>query len=385
MDQWILDNLGTESSTDLNLWWRLAIIAGIIIAAYLVDIIFKHLIIPVIQKLADRTTTQLDDILLSPKVCSAFSAILPPVVLTVALPYALRGELEDIVVRLTLIYIVYNVCRFLAVLLHAIYDILLYRGHAKARSLRGILQTLQIIVWIVGAILMISILINRSPVFLFTGLGASAAVLMLVFQDSIKGLVAGVQLSLNDMVRVGDWIAMPSRNVDGVVTEISLTTVKVRNWDNTIMTIMPYTLLTDTFQNWRGMSESDGRRLTRSVNVNMNTLRLLTADEISRYQSEGWLPATAKEGEATNLEAFRTCLLQHLRQMPEINEEMTLMVRQLSANPEGIPIQVYAFTHTKVWEEYEEIQARIIEYMIALMPQFDILPYQRTSDYRRNQ
>lgn len=379
MEQWLINNLGSDASS-LSGWMRLAIVAGIVLVAYLVDLIFRKAVTPVLQKIAQRTSTQWDDILLAPNVCAAFSHILPPVILASALPFFTQGTFEIIISRLLRLYIIYNVAYFVTTLMHAIFNIFMHEKHAKASSLKGILQTLQILVWILAVIIMISVLLDRSPVYLITGLGAAATVLMLVFQDSIKGLVAGVQLSMNDMVRVGDWITMPARGVDGVVAEISLSTVKVRNWDNTIMTIQPYALLTDTFQNWRGMKESDGRRLTRAVNVNMLTVRLLTARQIEEYQEKGWLPASAKQGSATNLEAFRGCLLQYLRQMPELNEQMTLMVRQLPASSEGIPVQVYAFSHTKVWEEYEEIQARIIEYMLALMPKFDILPFQRSGD-----
>jgi len=182
------------------------------------------------------------------------------------------------------------------------------------------------------------------------------------------------------MVRVGEWISMPSRGVDGIVTEITLSTVKVQNWDNTLMTIQPYSLLTDTFQNWRGMTQSGGRRITRSINVNMNSVHFLNADEVRAFQAAGHLPATAQPGACTNLEAYRNCLSNHLHQLPELNTDMTLMVRQLEPTAEGIPVQIYGFSRTKVWEEYEGIQARLVEYMVSLMPQFDILPYQRSSD-----
>lgn len=381
MEQWIQTNFGIYPD-QLNLWIRFAIIVGIIVVAYLVDIIFKRILTPIVHKITSRTETKWDDILLSDKVCSAFTAIMPPVVLTAALPFVLSGVIETLVIKVTMIYITFNVCRFLSTLIRAVYNIFIYEQHTKAISLRGILQTFQIIVWIIGIILMVSILIERSPVFLITGLGASAAVMMLIFQDSIKGLVAGVQLTLNDMVRVGDWICMPSRGVDGVVTEITLSTVKVRNWDNTILTILPYSLLTDTFQNWRGMSEGDGRRITRSINVDMLSVRFLDAAQVRQYQQAGYLGEDAKPGQATNLEAFRRAIEQYLRQLPEINSEMTLMVRQRHATAEGIPLEMYAFTHTKEWIEYEGIQSRLIEYMLALMPQFGILPYQRSSDGR---
>lgn len=383
IEYWLLHSFGSEQS-NLSPWMRLAVFVGIIFAAFLVDIIVRKLIIPGLQKLAKKTTTKWDDIMLSKKVCNAASALLPPIVLAAGLPLAVHGTLEIIISKLTIIYIVINACRFLSAVMGGVYGIFVYEEHKRARSLLGILQTLQIIVWIIGIILIISILLGRSPLFLITGLGAAATVLMLVFQDSIKGLVAGIQLSINDMVRVGEWISMPSRGVDGVVTEITLSTVKVQNWDNTLMTIQPYSLLTDTFQNWRGMSQSAGRRFTRSVNVDMFSISFLNAEEVADYQNKGFLPATAKAGIATNLEAFRGALTKYLREMPEINEEMTLMVRQMATTSEGIPVQVYAFTHTKEWEAFEEIQSRIIEFMVAVMPEFGVMPYQRSGDKIRH-
>ena len=383
IENWLFNNLGSPAS-DLGPWMRLALVAGIFVVAFLVDIIVRKLFFPGLQKLAAKTSTKWDDILLSNSVCRAASALLPPIVLAVALPYSMQGWLQLVIGKLTIIYIIVNACRFVTALMAAVYNIFVYEEHQRARSLRGILQTLQIIVWIIGAILIVSVLLGRSPLFLITGLGAAATVLMLVFQDSIKGLVAGIQLSLNDMVRVGEWICMPSRGVDGIVTEITLSTVKVQNWDNTLLTIQPYSLLTDTFQNWRGMSQSGGRRFSRSLHIDMFSVRFLTASEVADYQHKGYLPASAQAGVATNLEAFRGALVQYLRQMPEINGEMTLMARQLAATSEGIPVQVYAFTRTKVWEEYEEIQARVIEYMLAMMPLFGVQPYQRSGDAKNH-
>lgn len=379
IEYWLVRSLGSETST-FSPWMRLAVFCGIIFIAFLVDICFRKLVLPLFRRIAQKTKTKWDDIMLSPRVCAAASALLPPIVLASCLPLAVHGTFAIIIGKLTFILIVISACRFVSSLMGGVYNIFVYEENKRARSLLGILQTLQILAWVIGIILIVSILLGRSPLYLITGLGAAATVLMLVFQDSIKGLVAGIQLSMNDMVRVGEWISMPSRGVDGIVTEITLSTVKVQNWDNTLMTIQPYSLLTDTFQNWRGMSLSEGRRLTRAVHVDMLSIRLLNAQEVADYSAKGFLPATARAGIATNLEAFRGALLNYLRQMPEINEKMTLMVRQMPATSEGIPVQVYAFSHTKVWEEYEEIQARIIEYMIALMPQFGVLPYQRTCD-----
>lgn len=381
MEHWLNENLAFEAS-DLSLWARIGIVVGIIVAAYLVDTLVRRLLMPMLRRMAAHTATQWDDILLSDSVCRSFSRILPPIVMAVSLPFALDGVLQDVISRFMAVYIIWNVCYFLSVLLRAVFNIFEYERAEKARSLRGILQTLQIVVWLIGAILMVSRLMDRSPVFLITGLGAAATVMMLVFQDSIKGLVAGIQLSLNNMVRVGDWICMPARGVDGEVIEITLSTVKVRGWDNTILTIPPYALITETFQNWRGMKEGDGRRLTRSVNVDMLTVQFLDAEAVERYKQAGYLPASAKAGVATNLEAMRGCLTQVLHKSSDINRDMTLMVRQLPAGSEGLPIQLYAFTRTKEWTKYEDIQARLVEYMLSVMPQFGLRPYQRRgADY----
>lgn len=378
MNDWLERNIGVDDMS-LNIWWRLAIIVGIIIVSYLVDIILTHLIIPGIRKLTEKTETKADDILLNDKVCKSFSAIVPPIILAIALPFALKGNAQLVIERLTLVYIVVNVCRFIATFISALHELFVEMGHEKAKSLKGLFQTFQVIVWLLGAIAMVSILINKSPVILIGGLGAFATVMMLVFQDSIKGLVAGVQLSLNDMVRPGDWIAMPSRNVDGIVTEITLTTVKVQNWDNTIMTIQPYTLITETFQNWKGMKESDGRRINRTVNINAFSVRFCSAEELKEWKALGYLSQNAKAGVATNLEAFRHFLESYMRDHVSVNEGMTLMVRQLPSTSEGIPLQIYCFSRIKDWVPYENLQAQLVEYALAAMKNFGLYAFQRGS------
>lgn len=366
---WLNENLG--SGTEMAWYWRLSIVTGVVLVAYLVDFLFAKAIIPAVRKITSKTDTQVDDILLDEKVVRSFSHIIPPIILTFALPFVTQGMLEILISRLTVIYIIVNVTRFLCILINALFQALILRGKERGKeqsrmhSMRGLVQTLQIFVCAIAVILVVSTLIDKSPAYLISGLGAMAAVLMLVFQDSIKGLVAGFQLMFNDMLEVGDWISMPSRNVDGVVLEIGLTTVKVQNWDNTILTIPPSNLVSETFQNWKGMQQSNGRRLTRSINVDMHSIKFV-------------------EGDKTNLELFRARLYDYLKTNPKINAEMTLMVRQLPAGSEGIPVQIYAFTKTKVWEEYEEIQARVVEYALCLLKEYGLRPYQRGSDFRQN-
>lgn len=376
--EWISKNVGAQGSM-LAWYWQCAIVVGVILAAYLVDFIFVKAIIPTLRKITSKTHTQVDDILLSEKVVRSFSKILPPIILTFALPFVTQGTLELVIERLTVIYIIINVTRFLCILVGALFEALVSRGEesgsrskARMHSMKGLVQTIQIIFSAVAAILIISILLDKSPAYLISGLGAMAAVLMLVFQDSIKGLVASIQLMFNDMLEVGDWIVMTPRNVDGVVIEMTLTTVKVRNWDNTILTIPPYNMLTETFQNWRGMQESDGRRLRRTIQVDVRSVHFLTEKQVKK-----WNVALENGRPMTNLEVYRKHLYDYLQHSSDINPDMTLMVRQLPATDAGIPVELYAFTRTKVWEEYEEINARLVEYAFATLSQFGLVAYQR--------
>lgn len=380
MEKWLENVLGGESAP-ITSPMRLLLFAGVVIVAYLIDFICARFLVPMVKKLTERTRARWDDILLSEKVVRAFCNILPPLVLTVTLPLLLTGRWEHFLMRCCAIYIIVVVVRFLCVLISAIYDYFYIKNGVKVHSLKGIAQTVQIIFCVIGVILAVSTLIDKSPVFLISGLGAMAAVLMLVFQDSIKGLVAGIQLSANDMMRPGDWITLSKCNADGVVIDVTLNTVKVRNWDNTIITIPPYMLVNDSFQNWRGMSESGGRRITRSLNIDMHSIRFCTQKEILTYKEHGFLPANAKEGVATNLQAYRSFLLKYLKHHPEVNSQLTLLVRQLAPGAEGLPLQIYCFSRSKIWAEYEDLQSRLIEFLAASLPDFGLYVYQRTSAY----
>lgn len=380
---WMEHNL-SDADQALAWYWRLAIVAGIFLAAFLFDFFFRRIFTPALHRLASSTKTGVDDVILSDKVIRVFGDIIPSIVLLFALPLVTRGTLAVVVSRLAGVYLIVCITRFLCILADALFQALLVSNREKGRdwtrlkSLKGLVQTIQIFLSVIAAILAVSVLIDKSPAYLISGLGVMAGVMMLVFQDLIKGLVAGVQLLFNDMVSVGDWICMPSRNVDGVVIEITLTTVKVQNWDNTILTVPPCTLLSDTFQNWKGMQEGNGRRITRTVNVDMYSVRFLTASEVEQCRQEGILPETARVGEATNLEVFRRQMQQYISQSPDFNPRMTHMVRQLNAGCEGIPVQLYAFSRTKVWEEYEEIQARLVEYALASLQKYGLTAFQRS-------
>lgn len=384
MEEWIETTFGM-SINEMDTWIRLCVILAIVLFAYLVDLFFSKVIVPIIRKVTEKTKAEWDDIFFDDNVCSSFSRILPAIILTAALPFAIDGVWGVLIARFTLVYIIVTTCRFLTAIIRAIFNLFVHKKEEKAQSLGGIRQTFVIIVWIIGAILIAAVIIDRNPAYLLTGLGAAATILMLVFQDSIKGLVAGIQLSFQDMVRVGDWIEMPSRNANGVVTEITLNTIKVQNWDNTIATVPPYSLMQESFLNWRGMQESAGRRLSRSFNVDVHTIRFLTTKEVSDCIANQQLPAeAAKRGNTvTNLEAFRYTMEQHLCHNRDVNPELTFMVRTLEMGSEGVPVELYAFSHTKDWVPYEHIQAQLLEFALASLSQFGLRAYQRGSDFKQ--
>ncbi len=385
MEQWIENTFGM-SINEMDTWIRLCVILGIVLFSYLVQLLFKKVIVPVIRKVTEKTKAEWDDIFFDDDVCNTFSRILPAVILTAALPFAVDGMVGVLVARLTLIYIIVTFCLFLTAIIRAVFNLFVHRKEEKAQSLGGIRQTFVIIVWVIGAINIVAVIIDRNPVYLLTGLGAAATILMLVFQDSIKGLVAGIQLSFQDMVRVGDWIEMPSRNANGVVTEITLNTIKVQNWDNTIAMLPPYALMQESFLNWRGMQDSAGRRFNRSINIDMHSVRFLTDKEVADFIAKQRLPQEAADraGTVTNLEAFRYTMEQYLRYCEDVNSKMTFMVRNLESGSEGIPVEFYAFTNTKEWIPYEHFQAQLVEYALASLPLFNLLPYQRGSDFHRS-
>lgn len=229
--------------------------------------------------------------------------------------------------------------------------------------MKGFVQVLQVLLFFVAAIIAISILIDKSPATLFAGLGASAAVLMLVFKDSILGFVAGVQLSANEMLRIGDWIALPNGSANGIVKEITLNTVKIQNWDNTISTIPPYTLVNGSFQNWRGMQESGGRRVDKNIYLDMTTLKFCTPEMLDTIRKEVPLMADYQpaEGEVpTNSQLYRIYIERYLCSLPVVNQDLDLIISQKEMTTYGVPIQVYFFSRNKVWKEYERIQSRYI-------------------------
>lgn len=277
------------------------------------------------------------------------------------------------------VYIIAAVLLMVNGMLLMMYDWYNSRSVQHSRPLKGFVQVLQVVLFFVGAILIVAVLIDKSPTALFAGLGASAAVLMLVFKDSILGFVAGIQLSANDMLRIGDWVEMPHGEANGVVEEITLNTVKIRNWDMTVSTIPPYTLVNSAFQNWRGMQESDGRRVSKNIYLDLTTLKVCTPDMLQRIREQ--LPLLnnfqSADGQLpTNAQLYRFYIDSYLSVHPEVNQSMDLIVSQKEPTEHGVPIQVYFFCRNKVWKEYERIQSDIFDHLLVMAPVFDLKLYQ---------
>ena len=249
------------------------------------------------------------------------------------------------------------------------------------------MQTGQVIIMMIAIILVVAIIIDKSPVMLLTGLGASAAVLMLIFQNSILGFVAGIQLSLNKMLKVGDWISMPNHGVNGMVEEVALTTIKIRGWDNTLQTIPPYLLINEPFDNWQAMFETGGRRIKRSVNIDVTSvvfatpefLDTMTQNELGKRALEGVELKSEEGATLTNLDLFMRSITNYITRHPRTNSEMISMVRQLQPSEWGLPIEIYCFSANVNWVPYENLQSEIISYIVALAPIFKLRIYQAPS------
>jgi miniconductance mechanosensitive channel len=360
----------------------LILIGLIAIIVILADIFCRYGVVNIILKVVAKTKATWDDILFNRKALNELSHVVAPWVLYLLLPLVVeQAGVLDFLKRMCMVYIVAVLLRFVNTFLNGLYTIYSDRDASRNRPLKGLLQTGQVIAFCISIIIIVSLLINRSPAVLLTGLGASAAVLMLVFKDSIMGFVSGIQLSFNDMLCVGDWITMPKYGADGNVIEVTLNTVKVRNWDNTITTIPPYALVSDSFQNWRGMSESNGRRVKRSVNIDMSCVKFCTKEQIERFRQMPLLTdyinrATNDGKQLTNLGVFRMYLTLYINHHAGVNHTMISMVRQLQPTAMGIPLELYFFTKDKNWVPYENLQSEVFDHLLAIIGEFDLKVFQ---------
>ena len=378
--------------------------ALVLVIAFAADMICRKILLKAIARLVQKTKATWDDIMFDRNVMVHLSRMVAPVVIYLFIPIAF-AQTDSVTLsfirRLCYIYIIFSFLLFVNSFLKAAYTVYSEKESMRDRPLKGLLQTLQVSLWSIGLIVVVAELLGKSPLSLLAGLGASAAVLMLVFKDSIMGFVSGVQLSANDMLKVGDWIAMPKYGADGTVIEVTLNTVKVRNWDNTITTIPPYLLVSDSFQNWRGMRESGGRRVKRSINIDMTSVRFCTPQMLEKYRKidllKDYIDQTEAEVRAyneqngidnavlvngrrqTNLGVFRAYLTAYLKSLPVVNKDLNCMVRHLQPTDHGLPVELYFFSTIKDWIPYEGVQADVFDHVLAIIPEFDLRVFQSPS------
>ncbi len=368
---------------------RIIAIIAILLIAFIIDRFCRKLFIPGIRKITSKTESTWDDHLLSDDVLKNLYKMITPIVTISLIPFVLINEsdLRALIIKLCWIYIIILGIKLACSFITSLYAISSEHEKYKNHSLKGFFQMIKLIVICIGTIIIISTLINKNPLTILASLGAGTAILMLVFQDTIKGLVAGIQLMANDMLRPGDWITMPKYGADGDVLEVTLTTVKVRNWDQTITTVPTYSLINDSFQNWRGMFEAGGRRVKRSLNIDMNTIRFCTKQEMESYNQQPWMKGFKETGnEEVNLHIFRHYVDYYLRNHPVVSKDLTLLVRQLQPTPEGLPIELYFFSADTRWANYEQLQAEVFDHIIAKLHTFDLKVFQSPSglDIKRN-
>lgn len=349
--------------------------------SWLSYIVAKKLLIPIINRLTARTKATWDDVLLNRDVLLKVCAIVPAIVIYKLLPLVFYEApfVQEMLNRLTSIYITVTSVQLGIAVINSFRNLETSNSSSKQQYLQSFCGVLKIVAIFIGVIVVVALVIGKSPMKLFAGLGATSAVLMLVFKDTIEGLVAGIRLTSNDMIRRGDWITVPSTTVDGEVMEMTLTTVKVQNFDNTIVTVSPKTLVDGSFQNWKGMQESDGRRVKRLVYFDFLSIKPATQELKDMCQEKGFLTAQEMKGDLTNLGLYRKYMENWLKQSPEVNTELTCMVRQREATNTGLPIEFYFFLSNKEWIVYEHNLAEIMEWAYTMAPVFGLHIYERTS------
>jgi miniconductance mechanosensitive channel len=383
----------------------LAVILILLFGAWAAYIFTSRILLVVLRTVAKRTAHTWDDALIENRVGAKLAQLVPVFIIYIGVDLlpSINKTAEAVILNVTSAYMIVVVTITVIAILNAANDIYESNPEARKRPIKGFIQLLQLAVLILGGLLIIAALLDRSPVLLLSGFGAMTAVLLLVFKDTLLSLVASVQLTAQDMVRVGDWIEVPQFGADGDVVDVELHTVKVQNWDKTITTIPTHRLISDSFKNWRGMSASGGRRIKRSLYVDASSIHFLSPEELDRCKrfllleeylggKEGDLAKynqelkglSVQERDAavnmrrlTNIGTFRAYTWRYLNQHPQIRKDMTLLVRQLQPGPQGLPIELYCFTNTTAWNDYEDIQADIFDHLMAIVPEFGLRLFQQ--------
>lgn len=365
------------------------IIALVIILCLLLNYIAKLIISKIIKRIVDKSETDWDDIIYEKKVFNHLSHFVPALLIynTVKFDLVYYPSFISIVQSCTYIYMIGITMFVLVAFFNALNEIYNLLPSSKGRSIKGFIQIGNIIVYFIGGILIISILLNKNPAVFLTGLGAFAAILLLIFKDALMGLVAGVQLAANDMVKIGDWISIPSKNTDGTISEISLTTIKVQNWDKTISMLPSYTLISETFINYRGLELNNARRIQRSIRININSIKHINIEMIDKLKSLTLLNDYFEEIKSnietngidtipTNSLLFIKYIKEYLKTKDYIRKDETLMVRELQPSETGLPIEVYAFCSFMPAIEFESNQTKIFDHLLSILPLFELKVFQ---------
>ncbi|MGQ9845919.1 MAG: mechanosensitive ion channel family protein [Bacteroidales bacterium] len=396
--RWLID-LGL-SAFYAELLKLVIVVLIVFIISYVANLLTKKFIFVIVSRIVKKTTFTWDDILLKNKVFYRFSHIVPALIIYHSTNIVLKDYPNWIapIRSMVFIYLIVVAMLIVSAFLKSVNEIYMSMPSSKDRPIRGFLQVINIFNYSIGSILIFSIILGKDPSYFLTGLGALAAVLLLVFKDTLLGLVAGIQLSANDMVKLGDWVVMPSKNADGIVTEITLHTVKVQNWDKTISMIPSYTMVSESFINYRGMEESKARRIKRSLFIDINSVRFLTLNEIENLKNikliKNYIEQKMNELHEynktlpfdienpingrwlTNIGTFRIYAFEYIKSLPFIRKDLTHMVRQLAPSENGIPLEIYAFSSIIEWEEFEKNQADIFDHLMAVIPMFNLRIYQ---------
>lgn len=353
------------------------LLTGIALAAVIGYFLTKWTL-ELFEKLISRTKTKWDDDLLNPLMLRAISQLTPAIVVNWLLPGLFGTSVSAIkwLTALTSLYILWAAVRIVTIFFDNLYNAFLHRRRFRAYAVKGIFDTFKLIAICIGVIVGLSIIIGKSPVVIITALGASAAVLLLIFQDSILGLVASVQFTANKLMTRGDWIEDKSHDINGEVIEVSLTAVKVRNWDNSVSTVHPYALMKGSFRNYQPMRRSGGRRVDRSIFIDLNTVRFLTADELTPLRDEGFITDEEMSARQVNLKLLRSYLERYLVNHDNVRHDMTTMVRQLEPTPSGLPLQLYFFVDNVAWEAYEALASDIFDHVYAVVSLFGLHMFQ---------
>ena len=382
---------------------KTVIVAVVIILCILVDIVTRKVVAAILHKIILRTKTTWDDVIVNRGVLNRLSHIAPAVVVYFLGPL-IFSEIEwltQLIQRLSLAYMVGISVFALFSLFDGLNDIYSSFERAKRRPIKGYIQLLKIFAALVGIVIIITTILNKSPIGFLSGIGAMSAILILVFKDTILGFVSGIQISSNNLVQIGDWIEIPKYGADGTVIEISLQNMQIQNWDKTISTVPLYALVSDSFKNWRGMTESGGRRIKRSIYIDMRSIHFCSPelldrlgkfkllheyithrrDEVVQHNSEQGIAEddTISGRRMTNIGTFRAYIVAYLKNNPNINTDMTFLVRHLQPGPQGLPIEIYVFSKEQEWVNFEIIQADIMDHLLAVMQEFELKVFQSPS------